>query len=211
MQFSRIITGSVRRTAVAAAVASLALVGGSAVPASAAVDVAKGATIDTYQDWTGGAVGQFGNPNSATYGQVITVPAGKKQVKWFTFYMGGFESTGLVFRGEVYGWDGTKATNAVWESKPVHFDSSVDYQAVKFKAKKAKVKAGQQYVLFASVSKDFEQSVPGAVTNWAATGTDVYDGGVFVYQNNGGDESTWTSQSWQQIGNIDAAMMAQLK
>jgi len=58
--------------------------------------------------------------------------------------------------------------------------------------------AGQQYVLFASTSKDPAQ--PNAAGKWGAVVTNtVYSGGQFVYLNNGADPALWTSRSWSAI------------
>ena len=60
----------------------------------------------------------FGYPDTATYGQVITAPADDTQLDSFTFFMA--ISTGtVVMRGEVYAWDGQKATGPnLFESAP---------------------------------------------------------------------------------------------
>ena len=62
------------------------------------------------------------------------------------------------------------------------------------------VTPGAQYVVFASIDKDFEQCAGGYVLGWADVSDTVYSGGTFVYQNNGGDESQWTATPWTTFG-----------
>jgi hypothetical protein len=209
----------VRGAAIALGAASVALVG-VAAPASATTQGTDTATIDTYTGWDGVSVlHPFGNPQTSTYGQVITVPAGKKKIKTFTYYMAtADEASGsgtIKFRGEIYGWDGTKATTPVFESKAQTLDITLgnpDFRAVKINAKrKAKVTAGQQYVLFLSISKDYEDNPSGVLAKWACNYADVLPGGYTVYQNDDGDESQWTSTAWSQIDSFDLAMKARLR
>jgi hypothetical protein len=72
------------------------------------------ATINTLKDWNGSQyIFPFGCPSITTYGQVITVPAIKTQLNNFTFAWRNYSGSGsMVVRGEVYAWDGTKATGA---------------------------------------------------------------------------------------------------
>lgn len=196
----------------AAVAAALALVLGHAMPASATTTAV---TINTYDDWDGVTfVSEWGHPNTATYGQVITVPAGKKKITSFTFWMACTTSGTVTYRAEVYGWDGSKATTEAYESKAKTlkldcFDP--DTHPVKTRLRKAKVTAGSQYVIFLSISKDYEVTDPGASTKWAATASDVYPGGGAVYLNDGGDESQWTTATWGVVFASDFAMKAQLK
>ncbi len=173
----------------------------------------KHATINTFKQYDQ-AVGQLGCPNSTTYGETITVPAGKKSLTSFKYYMGGQATAGqsMVVRGELYAWDGSKATGpAIFETAPrtIAYDD-FDFRFETFKTPGAKVKAGQQYVLFVSIDKDFEDCTgPYGVTWGAADGT-AYTGGGFVYQNNTGDESQWTTTTWQSISSLDAVMKVYL-
>lgn len=169
----------------------------------------KHATINTYPDYNQ-SVGSLGCPDTTTYGETITVPAKKKNVTMFKYYMGGQAQAGqsMVVRGELYAWDGTKATGpAIYETAPrtVAFNT-IDYQFETFKTPGAKVKAGKQYVLFVSLDKDFESCTGSYGLTWGAADGTAYTGGQFVYQNNGGDESQWTATTWNQIPSLDAVM-----
>jgi hypothetical protein len=111
-----------------------------------------------------------------------------------------------VVRGELYKWNGTMATgSAVAETKPQTLafgDSSV--HKVTFKTGRAKVQPGQQYVIFASTDKDYEQCTGDYLVSWASVDGTAYTGGDFVFQNNTGSEANWTTLPWNVIS-IDAA------
>jgi hypothetical protein len=190
-----------RQTALATACAlACAFTALGASPASA---------ISTYKSWDGSqAVGSFGCPNTTTYGQVITVKK-KTMLNKFTFSWINGTTGSMVVRGEVYAWDGSKATgSALWESSPktISFQDSA-FHSVSFKPGALPLTQHGQYVLFASIDKDFEQCTASYVLNWGSVDDSVYAGGTFVYQNNGGDEGQWTTSAWNTFG-IDLAFNA---
>ena len=86
--------------------------------ASAALASTPASAISTYGAWDGSNyVDPFGCDSTATYGQVITV-TGKTTLNNFAFSWATYNNTtgSMVVRGEVYAWDGTKATgNALWD------------------------------------------------------------------------------------------------
>ena len=215
MRSSRFTSKIVRGAAVGIGVASIALLGFQA-PASASVEVLP-PTFDTYTGWGGAEFVQpWGHPNTTTYGQTITVPAGKKKVRQFSFYMAGNTGTGdITYRGAVYGWDGSKATNKVYETKAktisvTQGDPTIQEAKIKVPKRKGKVTAGNQYVLFLSVSKDYETTDPGVLSQWAAYFSDALPGGDVVFLNDGGDESQWTTQPWSVFTGFDFAFKATL-
>jgi hypothetical protein len=165
--------------------------------------------ISTYNSWDGSSdIVPFGCPDTTTYGQVITIPKGQTHLGKFHFSWINLNIGSMVVRGEVYAWDGTKATgNALYESKPktISFSDGV-YHKVGFKPALVPVTPGAQYVLFASIDKDYEKCTNNYEVGWGfiATG-DVYPGGLFVYQNNSGDESQWTTTPWSSAGGLDGA------
>jgi hypothetical protein len=201
-----------RRSAIVAGVAALgiAVTFSSSASASVASESKAKAVINTYKSWDGGSsVVPFGCPDTSTYGQVITIPAKKHKLTKFTFYMAGQAAAGqsMVVRGELYAWNGTMATgSAVAESSPQTLafgDSGI--HAVTFKTGSAKVKAGKQYVIFASIDKDYESCTGDYELSWASVDGSVYAGGDFAFQNNTGAEGNWTTVPWSVIP-IDAAM-----
>ena len=149
--------------------------------------------IDTTPSWNGSDdINAFGDPNTATYGQTITAPAGGAVLTDFTFYMK-VPST-CVFRGEVYAWDGSKAVgSALWEGAPTTTNDAA-FNPVTFNPGGIVLSGGQQYVLFASVSKD-----PGSGSGfWGYMWSSTYSGGGFVFMNNGHDPTQWTTTNWDQ-------------
>jgi hypothetical protein len=195
------------RTAIAAGVVALGLAA-FAPAASAHSAPAKKATINTFKSWDGAsAVEPFGCPDSTTYGETITVPANKHSLSKVTFYMNDSGQTGsMVARGEVYAWNGTMATTLVAESKPKTIDlADANYHPVSFKFKNGSVTPGSQYVVFASVDKDY-QLCSNYTTAWGSTDGTAYGDGIFVFQNNEGNSGNWTTVAWTPIPTLDAAM-----
>lgn len=184
------------------AVAVLALsvaMSGTAV----ATQPARHGTINTRQAWDRSTyIAPFGCPNTTTYGQVVMIPAGKTSLDRFVFWMNDFGGTGsMVARGELYAWDGVKATgSALFESAPrtLSFGDSHAHREG-FLTGGAAVTAGSQYVMFVSIDKDFE-SCTDYTNEWGGVDDSTYPDGTFVYQNNSGDESQWTTSSWNQYG-----------
>src|ERR1043166_9713031 len=118
---------------------------------------AKG--ISTYKSWNGSSIIEpFGCPNTTTYGQVITIPKSKTHLGKFTFSWINLNTGSMVMRGEVYAWDGQKATgSALYESRKrtISFSDGLIHK-VTFRANLVPVTPGAQYVLFGSIDKDYE-------------------------------------------------------
>lgn len=145
-------------------------------------------TIDTVAGWNGAEyVHSFGHSDTQTYGQTITAPVTSDCLSSFAFYINGPSS--MNFRGEVYAWDGSKATGPnLYESPPVHTSGSGGFEQVVFNTGSICLTPGQQYVLFASTSKD----AGSGDGQWGARTDDPYTGGSYVYINNS-DASQWTT------------------
>lgn len=202
----------------AVATTAAALVVGLSAPMNASA-ATTATNWDTYSSWDGTSmVYPFGNPQTSTYGQTFTAPSGTKKLKKFAFYMAPQGTAGtMLVRGELYGWDAAtaRATTPIWESKAMKVTvdpSQPTYNPYKFKpGKKGKIKAGQTYVMFLSISKDYEQATPNATMQWAANYSDVLPGGDIVFLNDDGDESQWTTASWSTFTGFDFALKATLK
>jgi hypothetical protein len=199
-------TLSARRLVGRAAIAGIAVAAVFALGSTQAfASVAAHPTINTFPKWDGvTVVHPFGCADTTTYGQVITIPAGKTHLNKYGFkWKNDSANLGrMIVRGEVYKWDGSKATGAALsETAPrrVRFTDSA-YHAEAF-ASGAAVTAGAQYVIFVSIDKDYEKCTNNYEVDWAAIADDnAYPGGTFVYQNNGGDESQWTATPWSSFG-----------
>jgi PASTA domain len=138
----------------------------------------------------------FGDPNTATYGQVVTAPADEQSLSSFTFYLN--VPNALVFRAYVYAWDGEKATGpALYEGPDMQTTEPEGvYQPITADLGKVAVTPGRQYVLFFSISKDATDEESDLSGGWGEAPSGSYDEGELVYINNGYEPSAWTTQSW---------------
>ena len=101
-------------------------------------------------------------------------------------------------RGEVYAWDGSKATgSALFESAPVTITNSSSYQLVTFNTGAITLQPGN-YVLFASTSRD-QSGAPSSACRWGSVVNTAYPPGNFVYMNNATNVAMWTSSTWNTI------------
>ena len=170
--------------------------------------------LNTSKDWDGSEdVTRFGCPDSTTYGQVITVGSKNTLNNFgFSWLYVGTSGGSMVVRGEVYAWDGTKATgSALWESKPrkIAFIDSV-FHTETFKTGPLPLTPDAQYVLFASIDKDFDECRNSYALGWGAVDGSTYKKGYFVYQNNSGNAANWTTETWDGF-DLDLAMKAALQ
>ncbi len=152
--------------------------------------------VDTRDDANVEFISSFGRPNTATYGQTVTVPAGTQTLTGFTFRLHELPS-GVLFRGFVYAWDpaAKKAVGPQLYESDMRTPRGKNVQDVTFDTGAVPVTPGGQYVLFASVSKDFEDSVE-APGRFRSTKNTAYPDGQFVFLNNGTDEAQWTANAW---------------
>ena len=156
-------------------------------------------SIDTIAGWNGtSSISSFGVVNTATYGETITVGAGASPLNSFSFEIGHC-SAGVTFRGEVYAWDGTKATgSSLFESPTMTVPADSSFHLVTINVGGISLAPGT-YVLFASTSKD-QDMAPNAGCQWGAlTNNTGYAGGQFVYLNNGPLPAQWTTNVWSNI------------
>jgi hypothetical protein len=209
-----LMTVTLRRLAIvgcASALVAVTLASGGAASALPA----RSATINTVDDWNrSGGVSHFGRGSTPTYGQVITIPEGMTRLTRFNFYLtdGGGYMGSLVLRGEVYAWDGSKPTGPpLWEGKPRTVDAESFYRRKQFRPHGVgELHPGEQYVIFASVSKDYEECTDDYPLTWGSVPDSTYSDGTFVFINDGGDESRWTSEEWTTTWGIDLAFKAWL-
>ncbi|MEO8653376.1 MAG: IPTL-CTERM sorting domain-containing protein [Ramlibacter sp.] len=163
--------------------------------------------VDTNPSWDGSSgISPFGNPNTATYGQIVTVPAGESSLTGFSFQIndGG---TAFPLRGEVYAWDSvnSRATGAALYESPVTSTAGVNgFRALSFTPSIA-VAAGQQYVIFATVSRD---PAVGTSTWGLLANNTAYPGGQMVFLNNGANVALWLTSSWALVP-LDLAFTVQ--
>ena len=149
--------------------------------------------VSTLGAWNGfTAQSFFGMPNSQTYGQVINVPLIDTHLASFQFEMN--LPASISFRGEVYAWDGSKASgSSLFQSAPTS-TAGTGMQLITFNTGALPLVAGQQYVIFATAS--FDNVGHSGMGSWGTVTTDPYANGTFVFLNNGTDTSLWTTQNW---------------
>lgn len=175
--------------AVAAACLALAF---TALPA-----LAQNVVVDTNPVWNGSNfISTFGIPNTETYGQTIVVPVGQTMLQSFSFQINA-QGNAVPFRGEVYAWNGTRATGtALYESAPMTTTADSNYHRYTF-TPGVPVVGGQAYVIFATTSREAQVN---AGTRWGSIGNNsAYPSGQFVFLNNGTDTTQWTANTWSTI------------
>lgn len=191
----------------------------AAVPsvASAATTIGSGPPGSEYQC-------VWGVPNTATYGQTITVPQRDNVLDSFTFHvtqnreLPSGTPTGpvdIVYKAYVYEWNGSSAVGSpLWESPgPQTLTTTVEAQAVTAETGGVALQSGVQYVLFLSVSETYDSNAPFAGACWMypeAGMTSTYDGGRWYFINNGDDTTQWTTSRWtgNWVGDVDMAFSA---
>jgi hypothetical protein len=179
--------------------------------------VAKQApTLNTHDHWRGADTGPFGRPQMSTFGQVITVPPDETDLVRFQFYLHSGAGEGrLIVRAEVYPWKGQIAlAPAVWEGAPrrIALTAGDAWQRVSFRVGGAELQPGAEYVLFLSISKDYERSTDGYTLRLADVRGTSHEGGRYVFLDNGTMQSQWTRWHWGEAkANRDLAFKAWLR
>lgn len=154
-----------------------------------------------------GNVMEWGVPDTATYGQTVTVPTnGDTELNSFTFNLGPtFSGAGPInYTADVYAWN--PVTNmavgpAVYTSSTQTYTPGAGFVPVTV-TPDVNLLPGQQYVLFFSTA-GLQSGQPISTIFWG-TGTG-YSGGSFVFLNNGNNPSQWTSTSWTIGPNVGLA------
>lgn len=169
-------------------------------------------TIDT-KPLQNSTIFAFGEPDTATYGQTFTVGS-DNVLNSFSFNLTkGAGAPTTSFQFYVMGWDGTKATGPVlFQSGVTTIASGTPMQAFTFNTGNLALTSGSQYVGFINASNQFDGSEDANVGMGSVTGASVYNGGAFVYLNNGNNFSRVTQDAWTtgfQGPGADAAFTAQ--
>jgi hypothetical protein len=162
--------------------------------------------IDTSTSWSGSdTIGPFGQPNTATFGQTLTVPGGDTVLDGFSFLLQQNSASAIQFAGYVMAWDGSKATGPIlYQSGPQATTQWNVFEQFNFATGGLNLAAGQQYVAFISAS-DFPTSGFG---NSGAPFGDPYPGGGLVYQNNGSNFAQLTTSNWNNLEGRDLVFKA---
>jgi hypothetical protein len=174
-------------------------------------------TIDTYSGWNKtSSVSFFGCTGSPTYGQVFTVPSGQHHLTQVTFWLQNYVNSGsMVVRAHVYKWDAANAKiqgQSVYDSTPrtISFPDT-KFHPENFFPNSIAVSPGARYVIFVSIDWEYVHCISNSYDlAWAATLSDVYPGGGFVYINDGGDDLRWSTPWNTTQSSYDLAFKAYL-
>jgi hypothetical protein len=139
----------------------------------------------------------FGNPETATYGELFTSPNnGDNNLASFSFYMGSpFVAGNIITGAYIATWTGTMAGTLVYSSEPggpINYDNLGDEQ-ITINTGGLSLNANTQYVMFLSVSHYYGQSAGGA---YASQGTSIPGLNGFVFSNNAGDFNALFTTAW---------------
>jgi len=159
-------------------------------------------TIDTNPPNT--SISTFGNPNTATYGQVITAVAGTTTLDSFSFQIQNGGS--ITYRAYVMAWNGTQAVGPVLFESTNQVATGIGFQQYTYNTGGIGLTPGTQYVLFASISNTYLAG--NSAGTMAARSDNPYSGGSFVYMNNGSNFSMLTSTAWSSFTGYDLAFTA---
>jgi hypothetical protein len=160
-----------------------------------------GTTVSTLGAWDGSNYeDSWGNSATHTYGQIVTAPG--TVLNSFEFEIAVDADTNAC--GEVYAWDGTKATGpALYESAPITLPGDDTFHPVTFTGVNAPMTPGQQYILFVSVDCD---PAPGDASDgiWGLTDDDSADSSGTATYFNDDTAADWTTSDWDGNGDIGA-------
>ena len=155
-------------------------------------------SIDTTPLWNGvESIQPFGIPDTATYGQTIHTDAGGGSLNGFSFYL---ESLAASFSAYVFAWDGAAgraAGPALFGSGPISVDAAgPGFHQVSVATGGLALSGNSDYVLLFTTSGQQAGQLTGG-TSWGfISDSSAYDGGAFVYFNNGNAFGALNSQSW---------------
>lgn len=156
--------------------------------------------IGTLDVWDGvSQVTSFGDPNTATYGQ--TFLAADNFMTSFTFFINDSVNPDFVqFEAFVYAWDvglGRATGPALFSSSAMATTNNGGADGMEQftinMGNNVAVTPGDTYVAFFSASNLFDGN-PGT-SAWGLVGND-YDGGTFVFMNNGNNFNQLFEQTW---------------
>jgi hypothetical protein len=139
----------------------------------------------------GSTVFSWGKPDTQTYGQTVT--AVNSYLDSFSFWLQG--GSALQYRAYVFAWDNlnVRATGtAIFTSAITAAPGGTGSQRVNVNTGGVAVNSGNPYVLFLSTSG---LAGSGAIA-WDYSTGNTYNGGAFVFINNGENTGAWTTQTW---------------
>lgn len=159
-----------------------------------ALGTAMASAAANIDNTTGGSpfsIQPFGSINSATYGQ--TFVAGGTSISSFSLFLNGrADGSGpLDIKGYLGSWDGTKLASVLYTSG-IQTANDGPLTEYAFSTGNVALTAGNTYVAFLSISDLAVQ--PQSLFNMPAATDNI--AGSFVYQNNGTNFGSLSSDNW---------------
>ncbi len=169
-------------------------------------------TLGNEADWDGASyIEEFGEPDTATYGQTFRVTAPWTLLESFTLHLFPLDNTDAVdFRLYVAEWDGVRARNPLlFESPDQTTTGKPGWHAYTFDTGGLPLIPGADYVAFLSAVELFNGVAGTARAGW--TEPDTYPGGAFVFLNHLGlGLGAVTSEDWDPWFEGDLVFSARL-
>lgn len=155
---------------------------------------AQAATVSTL-DKESTTIISWGQPNTGTYGQTITLTEGMS-LDSVTFRIEDYGSS-ITYDLYVYAWDGSKATGPALNVTSGTTAGLKSMQNVTTTTGGVDLDAGEYVISY--------QATSSGSSRWGATYNDASIEGNFVYMNNGNDTGQHTSHNWSQFVSYDLA------
>ncbi len=136
----------------------------------------------------------FGNPNTATYGELFTSPNnGDHNLSSFSFYMGSPTTSGNIITGVyIATWTGTMAGTLLYSNGPINYDNLGD-EEITINTGGLGLTPNSPYVMFLSVSQFYGQSTG---ETHVSQGSSITGLNGFVYNNNSGNFNALFTTAW---------------
>ena len=139
----------------------------------------------------------FGYPNTATYGETFIAPSnGDTLLQDFSLYMAGPVASGNIILGAYLAtWNGSYAGTLLWQSSEVDYPNTGNAQLTFTPG--VNLQAGQNYIVFLSVSQYYGQS---SGQSYISGGNGSCPGCAFAYFNNDGNFNELFTTGWDATG-----------
>ncbi|HWX16590.1 MAG TPA: PEP-CTERM sorting domain-containing protein [Chthoniobacterales bacterium] len=140
----------------------------------------------------------FGNPDTATYGELFTSPNNTDHnLASFTFYMGTPSTPGNIITGAyIATWTGSMAGTLLYSAGPINYDNLGD-EPITITTGGLALSQNTNYVMFLSVSNFYGQS---AGETHVVPGSSIPGLNGFAYFNNEGNFNELFTTPWNAIG-----------
>ncbi len=139
----------------------------------------------------------LGYPDTSTYGETFTAPTnGNAFLQDFSLYLAGPYTSGDIVMGAYLAtWNGSYAGNLLWSSSEIDYPNTGNAQLTFTPG--VQLEAGQNYIVFLSVSQYYGQS---SGQTYISGGNGSCPGCAFAYFNNGGNFNELFNTPWDASG-----------